>query len=802
MAQTVIFAEQKFEGFAFDEGYGAYRYDINPAPFTLVLGETYQVVWDNVTYVCVAQDLGAIGGGLALGNLSSFGLSGNDEPFVIGWAEVGVTLFSFNDDTSHHLAIYQGEAEQIGIVLKNYSGDPVTYPNVEKVMFNTSDGGTQIFSKGVTIENVPILLDFSSGEDQTITAPDGTLVKSAVIEKPVDLVAENIRLGKRIANIDGDFIGDTEEIAVDGDNDLTFADGDFVVNPSSAEKVISKVTISKPSELIPANVAKGVTIAGVEGTHEGGGGGGSAEWNIAYGETEPADTSKLWIKGDEPTDLLISAEPFEAGGDDTIEPLSTVLPTTLYAAVTAIVGDKVYLCRGYDANGHTNTIYVFDVSNNKLELLSQTFPVKGSSSVGVAVGSKIYVFGGNDSSAYVNTIYTFDTSNNAIQKLSTTLANAMTDIGCAVVGTKIYLFGGTVGSANTDIIQVFDTTNNTIQTLATKLPSVAKGVTCAAVGSKIYLFGGEMQFFSNLKTINVFDTTDNTIETLSTTTPNALYNYSCAVVGTNIYLFGGSTAFGGSNMIYVFDTTNNEIVTLSATLPHSGQKIGCVAFGSKIYLFGGQGSNAILTFSPSTTLHDGSVRVVISGESNLFSLLPNLKAYIHQVFRGNASDKARLENAYLYVDGEWMNINPIEIEPEPEITLSWRVEAVDGASYGFALDGDYYVSQNKGIHSSAALCKVVVTSAKGCTATFNCINYAEGAWDFGILSVLDKTLATSAYADTGNVQKSFKGSSMSTVQKVEYTVPAGEHFVYVKFYKDGGGSQNNDTLQFNVTLTE
>ena len=206
------------------------------------------------------------------------------------------------------------------VVIQNYSQTEVTYPSVQKVWLKSAESTEENtvlvpFSYGEAVENVPISLDFSSGEDQTITAPDGTLVKSAVIEKPVDLVAENIRRGKVIANVEGDFIGNTEEIAVDGDNDLTFAGGEsFVVEPSSADKVISKVTISPPSELVPANIAKGVTIAGIEGTHEGGCG--TQEIVRASGEYTPSAEGSITIEhnlGVIPDIIMIQCDSSKAG---------------------------------------------------------------------------------------------------------------------------------------------------------------------------------------------------------------------------------------------------------------------------------------------------------------------------------------------------------------------------------------------------------------------------------------------------------------------------------------------------------
>lgn len=52
------------------------------------------------------------------------------------------------------------------------------------------------------LENLPLGLDFTNG-DQLIVAPDGKLVKSAIIQKPDGLKPENIAEGVNIAGIDG-----------------------------------------------------------------------------------------------------------------------------------------------------------------------------------------------------------------------------------------------------------------------------------------------------------------------------------------------------------------------------------------------------------------------------------------------------------------------------------------------------------------------------------------------------------------------------------------------------------------------
>lgn len=694
------------------------------------------------------------------------------------------------------------------VVIQNYSQTEVTYQSVPKVWLKSAESTEENtvlvpFSYGEAIENVPISLDFSAG-DQTIAAPEGYLVKSGVIEKPFDLVAENVRRGKVIAGIEGDFIGDTEEISVSGDDDLTFAGGDdFVVEPSSAEKVISKVTISPPSELIPANIAKGVTIAGVEGTHEGGGGG-YAELNIAFGDTAPSDTSKLWIQGDAPTDLLVSSVPF-SDAPNTIETLATTLPTAAGRVGTVVVGEKVYLFGGDIGNNGLNTINVFDTTTNTIETLSTTLKYPTRSFGIAAKDNKVYLFGGtptNGTGGWTNEIETFDINTETVETLTTTLPYQTRNMATAIVGTKVYLFGGyqysgATGSGYLNTINVFDTETNAIETLSATLPTAAENIMAIAHETKIYLFGGYGGSIMN--TICVFDTTTNTIKTLSKTLPVTMYGAGCAIINKKIYLCGGYTTGSAKlDTIYAFDVETESVSKLSTTIPTATYYITAAALGTKIYLFGGYANdmvNTIYEFTVISKLDAGAVRVVTTGDKRLFRFLPNMEAYIYRVYRGNHDGVAEIADSYLYTDGEWTNIVPIPAH-------SWRVETVSGAKYGFALSGDYYVSQNKGVSSSYALCKVVIDTNVGCKAIFNCINYAEARYDYGILSTVDNTLSLSNTADSANVHKKFSNStdSKETVQTVEYEIPEGTHFIYVKFIKDGSGNSNNDTLQFNVTL--
>ena len=124
------------------------------------------------------------------------------------------------------------------------------------------------------------------------------------------------------------------------------------------------------------------------------------------------------------------------------------------------------------------------------------------------------------------------------------------------------------------------------------------------------------------------------------------------------------------------------------------------------------------------------------------------------------------------------------------------------ATYGFEVNGNgYYESNNQGHSSSAAVCRVDFHLPVAATITFSVINYAESTYDFGLLSDIDETLSTSSSADSSNVYWSGEDNNSSSVQTVTYTMSAGDHFVYVKYFKDNYTDSYNDSLQFKVAIT-
>ena len=211
MAENVIFETLEIDGFVYVPSYGAFMHSVAPSPFELIEGQEYKIVWDNIEYTRIAFAFTNPADNtscIAVGNkMVATGENDGDLFAIVNDTTNNYThLFSLENKTSHSVGIYQvveEPKEDVVIVLKDHRGNDTEYEVPSgKVMFNTPDGGTRIFSDGDTISDVPIELDFSDG-DQTIYAPEGYLVKSAIIKKPDTLVSKNIVKGVDIAGVVG-----------------------------------------------------------------------------------------------------------------------------------------------------------------------------------------------------------------------------------------------------------------------------------------------------------------------------------------------------------------------------------------------------------------------------------------------------------------------------------------------------------------------------------------------------------------------------------------------------------------------
>lgn len=206
MAFETVLVPTSFTSELTDYGYGYNP----PGKYELTIGKSYTVIWDGTEYAVTAVDgSDLMPGAVFFGNVKNFFLEQDTgEPFLIGEFGGALLIICVDEDvpTTHNVTIYaqaeDTETQSFNIVLKDRDGADVVYP-ATVVRLKTEDGAVRKF------------------------------VNEESIAVPV-------------------------ETSVDPD----FSDGDMEIVPS-AGNVFSKVMVTKPAELIPANIPEGMYIAGV-----------------------------------------------------------------------------------------------------------------------------------------------------------------------------------------------------------------------------------------------------------------------------------------------------------------------------------------------------------------------------------------------------------------------------------------------------------------------------------------------------------------------------------------------------------
>ena len=143
----------------------------------------------------------------------------------------------------------------------------------------------------------------------------------------------------------------------------------------------------------------------------------------------------------------------------------------------------------------------------------------------------------------------------------------------------------------------------------------------------------------------------------------------------------------------------------------------------------------------------------------------------------------------------------VDFDLEEDITID-TTGATNGFEYGtytgstipgYTDDITGIGSQNYHIQSSYAWAKLSFTLPRAGRLVVTCANNGESTYDFGLISQIDQELAKSTTADSSTtiLKKSF--SNQQVVEDVVYEdVPAGQHFITVKYKKDGSADQGMD----------
>lgn len=125
-------------------------------------------------------------------------------------------------------------------------------------------GVTGTLSPAKTEQAKTVDLAMASG-NQVVSPDSGKVLSGVTITKPTTLVASNIKKGVTIGGVAGSYAPTTETKTVA----LAMGSGNQVISKSSSKDGMTQVTVTKPSTMLPANIKKGVNIGGVTGTYEG-----------------------------------------------------------------------------------------------------------------------------------------------------------------------------------------------------------------------------------------------------------------------------------------------------------------------------------------------------------------------------------------------------------------------------------------------------------------------------------------------------------------------------------------------------
>ena len=165
----------------------------------------------------------------------------------------------------------------------------------------------------------------------------------------------------------------------------------------------------------------------------------------------------------------------------------------------------------------------------------------------------------------------------------------------------------------------------------------------------------------------------------------------------------------------------------------------------------------------------------------------------------NTGDSTRTLTETIPYKGSSYQITIVQTANDVKPVTSWNV--VSTGTYPFELNTNgYYESTNKRQSSSYSYATLNYEGFN--ELVLECINSGERNYDYGIISQPDVQLSESISDDgaTGstNVFHNFKGQS--STNPVQLTIPSdgGSHFITIKYKKDGGGNEGNDSLQFKV----
>ncbi len=281
------------------------------------------------------------------------------------------------------------------------------------------------------------------------------------------------------------------------------------------------------------------------------------------------------------------------GGDtDTVNGVQTVTTSDIPLNPFTVGGgsQEIYAIGGKDDNNNSlRSVEMFD--GTSWGYISSELTTTRLYHRTEALDGKIYAIGGYDSNGKTSSVEVFDTSTpEAVWTVHPqTMDKARGFHGTAVLDGKIYVFGGATDESYTDSMQVFDGAS---WTAGPDMTTGRSQPATAVLDGKIYAIGGSGSGNITLSSVDVFDPAEGTEGAWSPGTQMLTARRQCGAVavGGKIYVIGDGASSAPKSMA-VFDGTS---WTAGPDMDTARSSPTIVAFDGKIYAIGGaDGTNEL-----------------------------------------------------------------------------------------------------------------------------------------------------------------------------------------------------------------
>lgn len=383
-------------------------------------------------------------------------------------------------------------------------------------------------------------------------------------------------------------------------------------------------------------------------------------FNIGYGNSAPADITKLWVKTAAPNSVEVSYSTETPFATMTKDSSSSITNCCEYPSV--YVNKKLYLFGGKASNG-ANTIKYYDTETKTVTTLSVEFPLRISRCAVGLVGTKVYIFGGAEYTSSkaqpYDTIMCFDIELETLITVDTVLPRPMFGIAAGVVGTKIYLFGGKndINGVPTQFfsdIYCFDSENLSLTKMG-ELPSPTAILSPCVVDTKIYLFNGRIG--SGTKYNVCYDTVTNGVN----------------IIANSPSIQDNAPAWYYDGYIHLFQHNNTDYIMYKYCIATDEYKASIWENTNKVFdwqfLYAEDNKAYLLAPSyeceyvvPPCSVEPNSLLILTSDNKSRFKILDidgvQIETSIRAVYKGNEDGIGEQVEAFLFNrnTGEWVTI--------------------------------------------------------------------------------------------------------------------------------------------------